>query len=286
MSASESTHIQDAIDAGIEIAEPAPLGNGERFFTQLVPEGASVKVHDLDQLREQLSEHPHRKLGIVHVQDAESFILYVAKHQLEATEVWADGARRGLVGVINAHSESDDLIDEGTAGHGDHRIQLELVHSDEWKTWTGADKKWMNQVEFAQFLEDNAIDVVDYPGADAATMLEVAEHFYATQTADFKRSERLDSGAIQLRYEETQQAKAGQAGDLEIPKQFVIGISPYVGGDPVEVTARFRYRIREGHLTMSYALLNSNTIERQAFLDIVQVVRDSVTPPVFLGRPA
>jgi uncharacterized protein YfdQ (DUF2303 family) len=282
-----TTDTQAAFDAGILLADPAELDASEkRFLSQVLPAGASVHVHDLEALRQAYAEHPHRKVGIVHVQDAESFILYVSKHQLEATEIYADGARKGLVGIINAHAESDDTTDEGPAGHGDHRCALELVHSEEWTTWTGNDKKYMNQIEFAQFLEDNAVDVVDSPGADPATMLEVAEHFYATPNVDFKSSVRLDSGAVQLRYEETHAARAGQSGDLEIPKQFVLGISPFVGGDPVEITARFRYRIREGHLTMSYALLNAAQIERQAFLDIVQVVRDSVVPPVFLGRPA
>lgn len=279
-----SSDIDAAILAGIELARPNPLPAAEgRFFTQVVPAGAKVQVHDLAQMQQALADHPHRKSGVVHVHDAESFIGYLAKHGLAASEVWADSARSGLVGVINAHAEADNFLDEGLAGHADHRVNLELLHSDEWKIWTASDKKWMNQADFAEHLEDNAINVVD---PDAATMLEIAQSFQATRSADFKAGVRTSSGLVTLRFEETESARAGESGDLEIPTTFTVFLAPFVGADPVEVTARFRYRINGGNLFLSYALLNPGDISRGVFTTIVERVRASVPQPVYSGRPA
>lgn len=274
---------QAAIDAGTLIAQPQPLDSAERFQAIALPEGATVKVIDTFELEQKLADHPHRKTGTVHVHDAAGFIGYIAKHGLAATEVWADQARSSLVGVINAHTQTLGADDEGVAGHGDHRVLLELLHSEEWKAWTARDKKWMNQADFAEHLEDNAINVVD---PDAATMLEIAESFQGTRSANFKAGVRLDSGLVQIRYEETENARAGHAGDMEIPTTFTLLLAPFVGADPVEVTARFRYRINGGNLALSYALLRADDIARGAFVDIVDTVRDTVTQPVYLGRPA
>lgn len=278
--------VDAAIAAGIAISEPQPLGTDGRFFAQTVPAGAKVEVHDLNVLRQKLANHPTRKTGTVKVHDADAFIRYVDKHGLASTEVWANQAARQLIGVLNAHSEADNGLEEGYAGHGDHRVELELISSPEWKTWLEYDKKWINQVAFAEHLEDNAVDVVPTNGAGAATMLEIAQSFHAAQTGSFGRTERLDNGNVSLHWEETVQARAGQTGEIVIPKQFVISIPPFVGADPVEITARFRFRIREGNLALSYALLNADLIQRTAFLDIVEAVTEGITPPVFLGRPA
>lgn len=278
-----TTETAAAVVAGIEIAGPQPLGDSNRFLTQLVPAGAQVHTFDLEELEDKLAAHPRRKSGTVHVHDALSFIDYIAKHRLPSTEVYADGARRSLVGVINAHQEStpEEAL-ENAAGHGDHKVLLELMPTDAWKLWTGLDKTWMEQKSFAEHLEDNAADIVT---PDAATMLEIAESFQVSSAYDFKQSERLHSGVVQFKYEETQGARAGHTGDLDVPLSFVLVLAPFVGADPVEVTARFRYRIRNGSLSLSYALLNTSEIARQAFLDHVEAVSDAITPPVFQGRP-
>ena len=271
-----------AIDAGVKIAGPQPLHDPDgRFFTQLVPAGARVENIDLAQLGQSLAAHPHRKQGTVHVQDAQSFIDYVGKHQLDCTEVYADLSRQKLVAVINAHAGSSDDTD-GVAGHGDHRCALELLPTREWQVWTARDKKALPQTEFAEHLEDNAHNVVS---PDGATMLEIASSLLASTSVDFKSASRLHDGQVTFRYEETTQARAGQTGDLDIPTTFTLSLRPFEGADPVDVVARFRYRITSGNLALSYALLNPEDIARQAFLDHVDVVRDEIAPPVFQGRP-
>lgn len=283
-SAADINEIESAIQAGIGLAGPRPLGSAEtRFFTQVLPAGGVLATLDLVELEERFAPHPYRKQGTVHVQDGESFVTYLLKHGLPCTEVYADAHRRTLVGVINAHEESTpDDGRENLAGHGDHRVRLELIATDSWSAWVSRDKKFMEQATFAEHIEDNAVDIVS---PDAATMQEIVESITGSTSTDFKFAERTSDGQVQFRYEETQGARAGQSGDLEIPSTFTLSLRPFEGADPVEVTARFRYRIRGGSLSLSYALLNPDLILRQAFLDHVTHVEAAIVHPVFQGRP-
>ncbi len=45
-----------------------------------------------------------------------------------------------------------------------------MRHSPEWDTWQSKDGEKCNQMDFAEFVEDNAPDIVN---PDAATILEV-----------------------------------------------------------------------------------------------------------------
>lgn len=273
----------DAINAGILIGTPSPLDEEHdgRFFSVLVPPGAQHKTIDLDELREATADHPRRKRGTVHVQDAPSFVEYLAKHGQPCTEIYADPGKQKLVAVINDHAQATD-DGTGDAGHRDHRVELELVRTKPWAAWLSKDGKQLTQQQFAEHVEDNAHDVFE---PDGATMLEIAQSLYATTGSDFKSAIRLADGNVQFRYEETTTARAGEAGDLEIPLRFELLLAPFEGDDPVQVTARFRYRTRGGELSLSYALLRPEDVEYQAFLRRVEGVRDNVAYPVFLGRP-
>jgi hypothetical protein len=303
MTISEHTNdISAAIEAGELLAAPDPMTETSRFYGVTTPSGATFKVIDLDAERLKLAPHPNRAQASVSVQDARSFLDYIDRHGVPETQIYADLARRNLVGVINDHEaacieSTQTTSGDGTtrdervqaespqAGHRDHRVELELIQTPQWKTWTGQDKKWLDQPTFAEFLEDNAIDVVDTLGADQATLLEVAQSLQGFSGGQWKSANRLDNGSVHFAYEESVQARAGQRGDLEIPQAFVIGIAPYVGADPVEITARFRYRIRQGQMALSYALLNVDKIAEDSFRAQVDAVRDTAYCPVYYGRP-
>lgn len=274
-------NVRDAVTAGLLAAGPQQVT--EDLFTQTVPDGARVERIDLRELEEKYSHHPRRKTGTVHVQDADSFTGYLRKHGREHTEVWADPARKTLVGVINAHAAAHDHEFDGLAGHRDHRVALELIHSDPWTAWTSRDKQWMDQATFAEHLEDNAADVID---PDAATMLEIAQHFHATTGVNFKSAQRLHSGEVSFIHEEQVGARAGQTGDIDIPTQFLLEVSPYAGMDALaQVIARFRYRIRQGQLSLSYALVRPEDHARSVFDTIVASVDADISQPIYTGRP-
>lgn len=245
-----------------EAGEPQTISDGKAVGV-LVPEGASLDVRDL----ERYANEPRRKRGTVRLHDPASFASYVNAHADSGTAVYAD-ARGGVVtAVLNGHEPER----EGGAvpGWGDHRAVLALRHSHEWLTWINRDGKLTEQVEFAQFVEDNYADIVE---PDHATMLEIASSMDATSSAAFKSRQRLADGQVQFAYEETIQAKAGQRGDLKIPEVFTVALRVFDGIDPVLIRARLRYRISGGGLSIGYRLERLPTVQESAFDGVVHVV--------------
>lgn len=266
-------------DLAFSAAVPTPLREDDRFFTLVTPCGGSSQVIDVEMLREPLAQNPRRKKGTFNVLDAESFVAYMTKHAVPNTEVWADQESRTVTAVVNAHGEGD----EGKPGHGDHRLLLNVRLTDAWKAWVELDRKMLDQVAFAEHVEDRLLDIVDPPGAD---LLEMVTTFTAKRDLDFKSSQSLGSGEIQFRYEETIGAKAGQAGLLEIPTRFVLLVAPFEGSEPIEITARLRYRLADGGLRLGYFLDRATEVLALAFASVVDQIEGAIDVPVLRGTSA
>lgn len=251
---------------------PRVLERGELYAA---PDGdrivaLSTEAHDL---------RPWRKRGTATVRDAASFVAYLDKHAIaEETEVYADPQALALVAVINA-GQGDHL----TPGWGDHRLTLGLIKTRPWVAWTAQDGKLLGQTEFAEFLEQRLVDVVQPAGAD---MLELAQTFHATKNAQFESSKRLSSGEVQLTYKEQLDARAGKSGQLEIPETFTLGLIPFEGAKAYRVTARFRYRLHGSELRVGYVLDRPEDVLRAAFDDLVAEVDKGIDAPLFHGVPA
>lgn len=263
----ETTDTQDAIDAGVALAEPTELTDGQAYaFT--VPAGGDIKVidRDLDKFR----ARPRRKTGDVAIHDADSFANYLAKHGLPETEIYADIPAGRLTAIVNAHQDADPAGDatdaDRGAGWADHRLTLALQQTPAWRAWAGHDRKMLGQVDFAEHIEERLADIVTPPGAD---MLELAQTFQATRSVAFESSKRLSNGLTQIGYRENEDATAGKKGQLSIPERFELALRPYEGTDPYKVTARLRYRLVDQQLRLGYLLDRPDEILRSAFLDIV-----------------
>lgn len=237
-----------------EVTEDGPIAAVYRL-----PEGYKTEVLDLEAWRRPLRPGPRRKSGEYRVTDVASFLAYFAKHAGPNPETWVGESQ--IAAVLDAHG--DDPRWEG------HRLVLKLQHSPEWLRWVGVSGKWQRQEDFAELIEDAAVDVVD---PDAATMLEIAGSLQAHTKVDFKSAFRTQDGQTALRYEETTTAKAGTKGELEIPQRIGLMLRVYLGQEPVAVSARFRYRIRDGALALSVVL--------DRVPDLVEAARDQVVQQI------
>lgn len=210
----------------------------------LLPEG--FQVSNL----EKLLNAPTRKRGVTVLNDAESFVAVVNDQKGENTRLFSTINPPTFTAVFNHHANG--------AGWGDHQAKYNAPISPEWGAWAKADKQKMNQVEMAQFLESNLVDVVYIAKADAtadkpaevgspdgATMLEICRTLAAKKDVEFKSAVRLGDGSTQFTYNEEVRGSAAN-GTLEIPEQFSIGIPVFENGDKYRVDVRFRYRIGQG----------------------------------------
>lgn len=237
--------------------------------------------HRVVQLRDTIinpdADRPIRKAGIVKVLDGLSFCEYYTLFHDEHSRVFADETEARILAVLDYHG-----IGDNAPRWGQHRLDLTLRHSEEWAAWTGHSGKRSPQMEFAEFLEDNAPDIVT---PDAATMMECARSLSAKTDVDFGSAIRINNGSVQFKYTETVKGTYG-AGNVDVPEQFVIAIPVYVGGERVRVTARLRYRIASGKLTFWYDLLRASAVERDAFLNIRSQIGSNLSVTIINGTPA
>mgnify|MGYP001766930482 CR=1 FL=1 len=280
MSTEHPGDAQAVIDAATRAAKAQQLDAEGRFFAVAIPADGNALVIDLEAEADaaDYKHQPRHKVGTYQVHDADSLIAYLAKHCDSASEVWADVVGAKITGVLDAH-----FADE--ARNEKHRVVYGVEYTTAWKAWTAADGRLLDQHQFAELIEERAVDVVTPSGAD---MLEIAQTFKATIGVSVESSKRLSDGQRQFEYREQVDAKAGKAGRMEIPETFVLGLRPFEGADAFKVTARLRYRLADGVLRIGYKLDRPEDVIREAFLSVVQKVQAGVADlpieaPVFLG---
>ncbi len=274
MSPGTSGDAQAIVDIALDAAVPNVLDRDERYAV-VVPEGGVLNI--IEPARDALLDAPRRVLGTTTVYDADSLAFLWGKHATPASELYADPVAHRIVGVLNADASHEQ------AGFRDHRVELVCRKTPAWEAWAASDGRLVDQMTFAEFLEDRLAEVVDPPGA---TMLELAQSFQASTKVDFKGAVAVNSGVRALQYEETQTARAGQKGAIEIPATFTVALQPFEGGDAYRVVARFRYRIRDGHLTLGYRLDRPQDVLRTAFDDVRGKVTEQTGATVLLGSSA
>lgn len=267
--------VQTAAELGRQNEQAAPAAPYEltpdtSVVVRTVRTDERIETVDL----ERLLPAPRRARGMDVLHEPADFAAHVREMENKATKVWADDTTLRVTAVFNDHTS------DGDAGWRDHIAVLEIRRDPDWQAWLGRDNSLGDQAEFAEHLEDQARVIVS---PDAATMLEVATSFHARRNASFSRANRLDSGDVQLAWAEETTASAGASGRLEVPREFTVRLSPFVGVAPVDVVARLRYRLRDGRLGIGYKLDRPDLAEAAAFVDIRAGIANTITAPVVSG---
>jgi uncharacterized protein YfdQ (DUF2303 family) len=246
-----------------------------------LPPGWKRESIDNDKLRTQ----PRRKIARLSLTETDSFIAYVTNHSADShTTLWcAVDYLAGLldfVAIINDHGSS-----QLEAHWRDHRASYKPEKSEEWKRWSQKNKNNFSQTEFAVFLEDNLKDIIggtDLPSG--AQMLEMALGFEARQDMRFKSALRLQSGSVRLEYISDEDKNTVDA--MSLFERFQIAI-PVFRSDVARypITARLRYRVKDGKLVFWYELIRADLIVEQAARAIVEQIVDATALPFYYGNP-
>lgn len=219
-------------------------------------------VYDVESLINYLYDHT----GTIGNDEVES----ANAHGVGCLEMWADLDQRTIKAVI-----------DGVNGWRQHTATLQLKLSREWTEWATIDGKLYDQVTFAEFIEGH-LSTIAYP--DGGQLLDVCQTLQVHNQASFKQSNQLATGQRVFRFEEDLETKAGTKGDLAVPTELTLALRPFQGGEPVPVTARFRFRLRDGVLQLGVKLAEPEKSLEDAFAQIVDEVSLSVPTHVHYGR--
>lgn len=153
-----------------------------------------------------------------------------------------------------------------------HRCILTLPTTKEWNDWMQHHKKPLDQVEFAQFLEDRIPEIVTPPGAQ---LVEMARTFEALSDVSFKSVDVARDGSRVLKYEEIIK-EVPRADVMPLPQEITIVVAPYEGTAPQAIRARVRFTLQAGVLRLRYELIRPEDALEDAFRAARAEIEDGV----------
>lgn len=239
------------------LAAKSVTGGNTEFI--VIPDGHQVK--SLAEFK--YNEHaaaPERIKQTVNVVDAVSFIEYHKLFSDSNTRIFADESGLNVLAVLDYHGAGGNEV--GGARWGSHKLNLALVFSPEWDLWSRQNNQKMEQMAFAEFLEQNARDIVE---PAAAAVIDTARELEGKTEATFGASARTQSGAHSITYNETTTAKVGN-NKVEVPDKFKIRVPVFFGGDKVDIEALLRYRVEGGKVKFFFTLIRPKEAVHAAFL--------------------
>lgn len=281
-----------SVTTQVEILKRGARG-GVEAPVLIVPAGhraESIKAH----LDEYL-EAPERRKGTATLLDLDSFIGHVKRFADEDSALFATQKPPTLVGVIDYHRKTAG----GAPRFGQHRASYDFPVSDEWKLWTSRNAQPFQQVEFAAWIEDRLLDVLDPAGAG-----EVAKKMVASLGAEFasptklvelskgltvhvnsrvRNSTSLSTGEVQFNFA-TEHADA-QGQPLKVPAAFLIGIPVFRNGAVYQLAVRLRYAVRDGVVTWRYEMYRHERAFDDAISLACQHAAKETGLPLFMGTP-
>lgn len=267
----------------------------------IVPEGR--RVMSLRPILEDFLQRPSRRRGTDTVYDPKSFVALVNRFGSTAEAlIFADPDEKAprMVCVFNHHPEGPENPDGSKNGWRDHRAVYTIRLSERWEAWAKADGQWMDQVTFAEFIEDRIQDVVlvdtdqepklnellqllGGKTASASKLMELARGIEISAGVSVKTAITLATGECNVQFVE--QHNDGRGAPLTVPNLFFIGIPVFDGGAPYRIAVRLRYRLRQGVMHWSVVQHRPDQIFDDAFDGLKQQVERETSVTVVSGKP-
>jgi uncharacterized protein YfdQ (DUF2303 family) len=236
--------------------------------------------------KEDLLSAPLRKKGSINIHEVDSFIEFVKKQgSLTNSNIYLDVnyAKQRILATAIFNDHSDD----SQAGWRDHRAVFTPRISEEWIRWRDKNKTPMTQEEVAFFFQDNIGDINNGgdnklpTGSDVLTFVSKLEE---TRTVTFGSGVNLQNGAVQLQY--TEEGDSHTKGNLELFKEFGLGLRPFFGGDTYAVKAFLRYRIdrNNGNIKLWYELQRPDLVLETASNALISKIKSDTGLPIIFGE--
>jgi uncharacterized protein YfdQ (DUF2303 family) len=209
-------------------AQASPDGKAASFM--LVPQG-----HGLVRLPPELAA-PNRPVAAVTVTTVADFVAYVKRHAITPAVFVAHGSDGNGVraeAVLDYHVGRD-------GAWGGHRVALELEVSDEFAPWVANNMQLIEQVKFAEFIEDHAADVSK---PEPASLRDLALALEGRTDAKWqaKRDTRTGGGILHFEEETT-------TGNVDVPRDIELLVPIMQGEQPRPVRVLLGYRINQARV--------------------------------------
>lgn len=259
----------------------------------LLEEGEDAQIISLHSALEEWRTLPERRKGVAKVTTLRALIDLASRHKDEhsalfARTLWPEPS---LTAIINYH-QTDKV-----ARHGDHRVHYAFPLTPEFQRWIAKNGKEMDQVTFAEFIEDNIMDLSVAMDGEVETyeklfrakfavptdLIELARGLEINVDSRVKTIVKLQTGEAQIAFDTEHKNASGEA--LHVPGLFMLSLPVFIDGSQVRLPARLRYRAREGKIGWTYLLYKWEDALRDRVVADAAIAATQSGLPIFEGAP-
>lgn len=283
-----------------------------------VPE--SRVIHDLTAKERDAAEYlkPARRRGTARMADLDSLIGWANRFKGETSALFAlpDMLAPSLTCVADYHDGKpiDPLTPTGdpSARHCAHRAVYTFPMSDEWRAWSAISGKPMDKDEMGEFIEAQALDVMDPTPAmidgtisdentdwenrliktaqklegrfaQLTKLLEMSRRFQVYETSDLTIAKNRDTGEGEIQF--LNEHKNAEGAPLKVPNLITIAIPVFEGGAAYRLSVRFRYRKAGSGVAFFMTLYNPERAFKAALDEALATAIEATDLPLFKGSP-
>lgn len=238
----------------------------------IVPEGYQLES------TEKYQEKPNRIKNTINLLTSDSFISYIKRFVDPRTVIFADQPRNKFTAVLDYHETNAD------PEWAQHQAIYACPLSDSWKEWMGSDKTQMNQLNFAEFIENHISDLAPVSDTNlfsGTELLAMVLAFQETRKSEFKAVRNLNDGTFSVAFSDE---KGG--GQASLPQKITLSLQPFHNGQYYALEARLRYRLRDGSLQLWYELIEPKTILEAAFKAVMKEIGEALPDQLLIEAVA
>jgi uncharacterized protein YfdQ (DUF2303 family) len=282
---------------GFEIATITDPNDPEKKVpVAVLPNGK--KLESLNVYIELFRQWPERRKGRAALRTLGSLIDHAKRFKDENSVLFAVPSKENpkLECVIDYHLKGSP----GTrARHLEHRGIYSFPVSEAWKKWTSVNNIEMATDEFASFIEDRLIDIIEPGGlkpesatllladklgvklATPAHMMKASRGLSIRVNHDVEQAVTLQTGEVSLRFTE----KHEPTGNETVPAAFAINIPVFELDNPWTIAVRLRYRHVSGMIKWRCCLYRHDVTFDEAFTSACEKAAKETGLPLFYGTP-
>ena len=285
----------------------------------ILPDGqGGLKAHGVKPYLDPYLRRPERRVGTAKLTDLDSLIGHVNRFKDQGSALFAvdDRDAPAMIAVLNYHPQGA----ESDPRFGDHQARYDFPLSDEWTAWRGVDGETLEQIDFAEFLEDRIVDVMAPPAfltaradpnvTDApepeedqsadrrlfdlvtkiggkvcgpARLMELSKGLKIHDQQTVKEIVSTTTGEAQLQFETEHRDSEGKP--IQVPNLFLLAIPVFHNGPLYRVPVRLRYRLRAGRISWGLNLHRPDIVQDHAFGEACKRAAEETACPLFFGLP-
>lgn len=258
---------------GEERAVRPPVTNPDGSVTHFIAEG--IKAHTVPGLNPALPEFVSQTETMI---EPKSFIDYLIQFKSPTAVCRASLGQNSIVAVLDYHgrSRSGEAV-AAVPGRGKHMATLMCPFDADYAKWRARFGKLLDQKSVIEFVEEMIHTIGAPPAAD---LIEALGDIEIERVVKFKSARNDKNGNISFGYEE-KDGETTRSGQYSLPDHIVIVVPIFQGGNLIQLTAKLRFRMKDGDLVLGFAVPGIENIEREAFRSIGEAVRAETDTPVF-----